>query len=125
MLCVQYDNSNSQRKFYKDPNLLSASTVDKELAQTELGYSQWKASLPVIVDRYYDSGDSIGAVFSSIEADSALVSACCAVNAFPGYIINHNLLSRWQLLPGVYHCQRTHNSESTSSLGTKQINKAT
>lgn len=75
MLCVQYDNSNSQRKFYKDPNLLSASTVDKELAQTELGYSQWKASLPVIVDRYYDSGDSIGAVFSSIEADSALVAA--------------------------------------------------
>ena len=81
--------------------------------------------LQVIVDRYYDSGDSIGAVFSSIEADSALVSACCAVNAFPRYIINHNLLSRWQLLPGVYHCQRTHNSESTSSLGTKQINKAT
>ena len=81
--------------------------------------------LQVIVDRYYDSGDSIGAVFSSIEADSALVCACCAVNALPRYIINHNLLSRWQLLPGVYHCQRTHNSESTSSLGTKQINKAT
>jgi hypothetical protein len=31
--------------------------------------------LQVIVDRYYDSGDSIGAVFSSIEADSALVAA--------------------------------------------------
>jgi hypothetical protein len=75
MLCVQYDNSNSQRKFYKDPNLLSPSSVDKELAQTELGYSQWKASLPVTVDRNYDHGDSIGAVFSSIEADSALVAA--------------------------------------------------
>ena len=53
--------------------------------------------LQVIVDRYYDSGDSIGAVFSSIEADSALVCACCAVNALPRYIINHNLLARWQL----------------------------
>ena len=49
------------------------------------------------MDRYYDSGDSIGAVFSSIEADSALVCACCAVNALPRYIINHNLLARWQL----------------------------
>lgn len=37
--------------------------------------------LQVIVDRNYDYGDSIGAIFSSIEADSALVCACCAVDA--------------------------------------------
>ena len=140
MLCVQYDNSNSQRKFYKVPisskvhpdgiaifktqligilTCLAQVPNHKELAQTELGYSQWKASLPVvivfvasndvmltyllqvIVDRYYDSGDSIGAVFSSIEADSALVCACCAVQCFASLHARHNLLARWQLLPSL------------------------
>lgn len=69
MLCVQYDNSHFQGKFYKDANLLNPSNFDKVLAQSELGYSQWKASLPIVATSNYDSGDAIGVIFSNSEVD--------------------------------------------------------
>lgn len=62
MLCVQYDNSHFQGKFYKDANLLNPSNFDKVLAQSELGYSQWKASLPVMIVSRVLSNDLFAAV---------------------------------------------------------------
>ena len=46
----------------QDANLLNPSNFDKVLAQSELGYSQWKASLPVMIVSRVLSNDLFAAV---------------------------------------------------------------